>query len=400
MVKIAMLGSGFIARFYADSLQGYRSGDKITSVYSRTEKSAVQFAHDYKVAHWTTDMEEAIAHADVDIVCISLPNNLHEAAVMLCCKHKKAVMATKPLGRNAVEAKRMLEAVETAGIFNGYLEDLVYTPKFLKAQESVKNGALGRILWAKSRETHPGPHSEWFWDLEQAGGGCILDLGCHCVEIARSYIGKDIKPIEVMCWADTQVKPIDAEDHAIGLVKYENGAIGQFEVSWTFRGGLDLRDEVMGSEGTIWINNFLRTGFEMFTTGKGADYVAEKAETNTGWLFPVGDELNELGYNHMFMDMFNALEAGKEPKETFYDGYVVNAVLDAAYRSAKSKLWEPVVLDVWRGKEGIGKDNHLNEYDSEHYFVKEETTHYGAKKLILKNKASGKIIEKLIDAAG
>src|SRR5438093_1576135 len=108
----------------------------------------------------------------------------------------------------------------------------------------------------------------------------------------------------------------------------------QFEVSWTFRGGLDLRDEVMGSEGTIWINSFLRTGFEMFTSGKGANYVAEKAESNTGWLFPVGDELNELGYNHMFMDMFNAMEADKDPKETFYDGYVVNCILDAAYRSA------------------------------------------------------------------
>ena len=92
---------------------------------------------------------------------------------MLCCKHKKAVITTKPLGRNADEAKRMLEAVEKAGIFNGYLEDLVYTPKFIKANESVKNGALGRILWAKSRETHPGPHSDWFWDIEQAGGGCI-----------------------------------------------------------------------------------------------------------------------------------------------------------------------------------------------------------------------------------
>jgi predicted dehydrogenase len=306
-------------------------------------------------------------------------------------------MTTKPLGRNAAEARRMLDAVEQAGIFNGYLEDLVYTPKFLKAHESVRNGALGRILWAKSRETHPGPHSDWFWDLEQAGGGCILDLGCHCVEITRSYIGKDIRPVEVMCWADTQVKPIDAEDHAIGLVKYENGAIGQFEVSWTFRGGLDLRDEVMGSEGTIWINSFLRTGFDMFTTGKGANYVAEKAESNTGWLFPVGDELNELGYNHMFMDMFNAFEKGEQPKETFYDGYVVNAVLDAAYRSAKTKLWEPVQLDVWRGREGVGKDSHLTEYDEGHYFVKEEVTHYGAKKLILKEKQSGKFIEKIVD---
>ncbi len=395
-MKIAMLGSGFIGRFYADSLQGYRSKDKIVTIYSRKEESAKRFAKDYNVAFSTSMMEEAINRPEVEVVCISLPNNLHEEAVMLCCQHKKAVVTTKPLGRNGAEAKRMLEAVEKAGIFNGYLEDLVYTPKFIKAHESVKNGALGRILWAKSRETHPGPHSDWFWDIEQAGGGAILDLGCHCVEIARSYIGKDIKPMEVMCWADTQVKPIDAEDHAIGLVRYENGSIGQFEVSWTFRGGMDLRDEVMGTEGTIWINNFLRTGFEMFTTGKGADYVAEKAESNTGWLFPVGDELNELGYNHMFMDMFNAMESGKQPKETFYDGYVVNSVLDAAYKSAKTKLWEPVKLDVWRGRVGVSKDSHLQEYDPDHYLVKEEVTHYGAKKVILKNKKTGKISEQVL----
>ena len=391
-----MLGSGFIGRFYAESLLGQRSRDNIFSIYARREESAKKFAADYHCEHWTTNMEEAIAHPSVDVVCIALPNNLHEAAVLLCCKHKKAVISTKPLGRNAEEAKRMLLAVEEAGIFNGYLEDLVYTPKFLKANESVQNGALGRILWAKSRETHPGPHSEWFWDIEQAGGGCMLDLGCHCIEIARNFIGKDIKPIEVMCWADTQVKPIDAEDHAIGLVKYENGAIGQFEVSWTFRGGMDLRDEVMGTEGTIWLNSFLRTGFEMFTTGKGADYVAEKAESNTGWLFPVGDEVNDLGYNHMFTDMFNSMEKGIDPKETFYDGYVVNSVLDAAYRSAKTKMWEPVKLDIWRGKTGVNKDSHLIEYDAEHYLIKEETTHFGAKKVILKNKATGKISEKTI----
>lgn len=395
-MRISMLGSGFIGRFYADSIQGLRSRDKIVSIYSRREESAKKFADDYQCAHWTTEMEASIAHSDVDVVCIALPNNLHELAVLQCCKHKKAVITTKPLGRNATEAKRMLEAVETAGIFHGYLEDLVYTPKFIKAHESVKNGALGRILWAKSRETHPGPHSDWFWDLEQAGGGCLLDLGCHCVEITRSYIGKDIKPIEAMCWADTQVKPIDAEDHAIALIKYENGAIAQFEVSWTFRGGLDLRDEVMGTEGTIWINSFLRTGFEMFTTGKGGDYIAEKAESNTGWLFPVGDELNELGYNHMFTEMFDCIEKGTTPRETFYDGYVVNSVLDACYKSAKTKQWEPIVLDDWRGRTGVGKDSHLIPYDDEHYLVKEEMTHYGAKKVILKNKTTGKIIERTL----
>ena len=85
-----------------------------------------------------------------------------------------------------------------------------------------------------------------------------------------------------------------------------------------------------------------------------------------------------------------------QPKETFYDGYVVNAILDAAYKSAKTKLWEPVKLDIWRGQTGVTKHSHLVEYDKDHYLVKEEMTHYGAKKLIIKNKKSGVISERVL----
>ena len=129
---------------------------------------------------------------------------------------------------------------------------MVYAPKTLKAVAAVQAGQIGDVLWARSRETHPGPHSAWFWDAAQAGGGPIVDLGCHCIEIIRSYMGKENRPIEVMCWTDTLIHPIEAEDNAIALIRFESGAIGQFEVSWTFRGGMDVRDEVAGSEGTIW----------------------------------------------------------------------------------------------------------------------------------------------------
>ncbi|WP_209332599.1 Gfo/Idh/MocA family protein [Lunatimonas salinarum] len=390
-MKIAMLGSGFIARFYADSLHAQRRKDHIHLVYSPTEANAERFAADYGLAHFTSDMRTAIDHPDTEVVLIALPNHRHLEAVLACAAAKKPVLCTKPLGRNAQEAKEMLAAVERAGVFGGYLEDLCYTPKFLKALKSVQEGSLGRILWTKSREAHPGPHSDWFWDKEKSGGGAIIDLGCHCVEIGRNFIGKDIKPIEVMCWADTQVHPIDAEDHAIGLVRYANGAIGQFEVSWTFRGGMDLRDEVMGTEGTVWLNSFLRTGFEMFTTGKAGGYVAEKAESDAGWLFPVGDEAHELGYPHMFTDMFDSLENGSEPLETFYDGYVVNAILDAALLSAKSKKWEPVLLDIWRGKEGDVQTSGFIEYDENHYLIKREILPNGDHKLILKHKSTGKV---------
>jgi len=393
-MNIAMLGSGFIARFYAESLHAQRRTDRIITVYSRNPENAKRFAEDYQLPNYTDVMEEAVHHAEVDVVLISLPNHLHEMAVAACAKAKKHVICTKPLGRTAAEAKRMLDMVEGAGIFGGYLEDLCYTPKFLKSLESIQQGSIGRILWAKSRETHPGPHSDWFWDKEKSGGGAIIDLGCHCVEISRNFIGKNIKPLEVMCWAATQVHPIDAEDHAIGLVKYANGAIGQFEVSWAFRGGMDLRDEVMGTEGTIWINSFLRTGFEMFTTGKGEGYVAEKAEVNTGWLFPVGDESHELGYSHMFTDMFSAIEENRDPLETFYDGYVVNAILDAAYKSAATKLWEPVILEDWRGNEPETSQKEFTSYDEEYYLIKEEVLPNGDTKLILKHKASGEVVQR------
>lgn len=401
MRKITMLGSGLIGMFYTRTLHGARSRDRVSVVYSRTADRAREFAAQWNIPRWTSDLQAAIHDPDTDTVVIGLPNHLHEEAVAMAARAGKAVLCTKPLGRTGAEALRMLEAVEKAGVFHGYLEDLVYTPKTLKAAESVRAGAIGKVLWARSRETHPGPHSDWFWDKAQSGGGAIIDLGCHCIEIARNFIGKDIRPMEAMCWADTQVHPIEAEDHAVGLVRYENGAVGQFEVSWTFRGGMDLRDEVSGTEGTIWLNHWLRTGFEMFTAAGQSSYVAEKAEGDRGWLFPVGDEAGSLGYVEMFADMLNAADRSGgdggacSPMETFYDGYVVNAIMDAAYASVVSKRWEPVVLQAWRGRTGVSNVASLRDYDDAYTLLKEEKLPDGRVKLILRNKASGKVEQRV-----
>ena len=398
MQRVAVLGTGLIAEFYAAALVGRRGRDRIQVAYSRTEEHARRFAEKWDVPHHTTSLRDAVQHADADVVVVGLPNHLHEEAVLAAAQAGKAVLCTKPLGRTADEALRMLQAVEAAGVFHGYLEDLVYTPKTLKALGSVREGAIGNVLWVRSRETHSGPHSDWFWDRELSGGGALIDMGCHCVEIARNFIGKDIRPLEVVCWADTQVHPIETEDHAIGMVRYENGAIGQFEVSWAFRGGMDLRDEVAGTEGTIWLNHWLRTGMEMYSAGGKSGYVAEKAESSTGWLFPVGDEPSALGYVDMFADVLDSLEDGGSPMETFYDGYVVNAILDAAYKSADSKRWESIQLPIWRGREGVENVAVKRDYDTDHVLIKEERMPDGTTKVILKNKETGQVVQRSVDA--
>ena len=393
--KIAILGTGFISDFYTSTLHSQRSLDRVHTVYSRSIKKGNIFKEKWGIENCTDDMNSAINNTEVDTILIGLPNHLHTDAVLAAAEAGKSVLCTKPLGRTAQEAIEMLQAVEKHGVFNGYLEDLVYPPKTLKAIKSVNDGAIGKVMWARSRETHPGPHSDWFWDNTLAGGGAIIDMGCHCVEIIRNFIGKNIRPHEVMCWADTLVHPVEGEDHGIGLVRFENGAMGQFEVSWAFRGGMDLRDEISGTEGTIWLNHWLRTGFEMFTSGSKGGYVAEKAEGDSGWLFPVGDEAAELGYTDMFNNMFNSMDNNEEPMETFYDGYIVNTIIDACYKSAKTKQWEPVDISIWRGDKNVPHIRNVKEVDGQ-ILIKSEVMPDGTTKQILKDPNTGKVSEKII----
>ena len=166
MANIAMLGTGLIGMFYTMSLQAKRGRDKIVVVCGHNPEKTQAFATKWGIPSWTTDYRDAIQRPDVDIVVVGLPNNLHKEVVVLAAQAGKAIFCTKPLGRNAAEAKEMLDAVEKAGVFHGYLEDLVYTPKTLKSVQSVKNGSIGKVLWTRSRETHPGPHSDWFWKKE------------------------------------------------------------------------------------------------------------------------------------------------------------------------------------------------------------------------------------------
>jgi hypothetical protein len=100
----------------------------------------------------------------------------------------------------------------------------------------------------------------------------------------------------------------------------------------------------------------------------------------------------------MFADMFDALERGTEPMETFYDGYVVNAIIDACYRSAKSGAWEAVLIEHWRGGPVDRIARSRREHDGR-TVIKEETMPDGRRKLIVRDEASGEFADVVADAA-
>jgi predicted dehydrogenase len=344
MVKMGLLGSGFVADFYMDGLRDV-PGAEVVANYSRSEERAKEFGRRHGIKRNFTSIEELCAESDVDMVVVGLPNHLHLRAVRVAAGAQKAIVCTKPLARNGAEAAEMVNLVRTAGVMHGYAETEVFSPDVMRARDMIEKGAIGELLTVRAREAHSGPHAPHFWDAETAGGGALLDMGCHTVEAARYFFGKEHKIKDVFAWGATLVHTdkTKGEDNAVLLLRLEDGRTSLTEASWTAKGGMELRNEVYGTKGRI-ITDTSSSRVRAFIE-ESAGYLMEKADAETGWVFPIPDEARVYGYQEEMRHFVECYAGGKPPREDFVDGYIVNCVLDAAYKSMKSGHWEPVQID-------------------------------------------------------
>ncbi len=338
-VRIAMLGSGFVAEFYMQGLENV-NGQEVVANFSVERKRVRAFAERWRIPEPVTDLGKLIERDDIDLYIIALPNEAHMPVSVLLSQMKRNQVCTKPLARDKDEALKMLKAAKKSGRLHGYAETEVFAPCVVKAKETVDSGAIGRVLWVRSRESHSGPHMPHFWDIEKTGGGALNDLGCHCIEAARYFYGKLDKVVEVMAWGDTLVHRdrTKGEDNALLVLRFSSGGIAHCELSWTTRGGLDLRNEIHGSEGSIFTDVTRGTPIASFTS-KSAGYVVEKADIDFGWTRPLPEEAFAYGYQAEMKHFVECVRDGVMPRETYEDGYAVNCILDAGYQSMRSKKW-------------------------------------------------------------
>ncbi len=344
MVKLGLLGSGFVAGFYMDGLRDVR-GAEVVANYSRSRDRADEFGRRHAIPRQYTSMEELCADEEVELVVIGLPNHLHLDAVRIAAGSRKAIVCTKPLARTGAEAAEMVRLVRAAGVMHGYAETEVFSPDVMRARAMIESGAIGRVISIRAREAHSGPHAAHFWDAETAGGGALLDMGCHTIEAARYLFGKQHRIRDVLAYGVTltHADRTTGEDNAVLIVRLEDGRFSLTEASWSARGGMELRNEVYGERGRI-VTDTSATRVRAFVE-ESAGYLMEKADAETGWVFPIPDEARVYGYHEEMRHFVECCAAGAGPREDFVDGYVVNRVLDAAYASMRSDRWEPVQLD-------------------------------------------------------
>jgi len=340
-VGIGMLGTGFIAEFHTQGLR-YVPAAHLVSAYGRDHDRREAFARRYGYARSADSIDAVCADPAVDLVIVSLPNQLHVEAVRTAARHGKAVACTKPLGRTGDEAAEMVRLATESGIWNGYLENVVFSAELMRMRDMVEAGAIGTPVTFRAREAHSGPHAAHFWDADTAGGGALLDMASHGIEATRYLFGKELRVRDAFAWGDTLVHRgrTTAEDNAVMLLRFEDGRAATIDVSWSSKGGLESRFELSGTGGRV-VSDMASTPIRAFIE-QPAGYLAEKADADTGWVFPVPNETYVHGHDEMMGHMVDTFRAGTAPRETFHDGLAVNAVLDAAYRSMRSGRWEPI----------------------------------------------------------
>lgn len=342
MIGVGILGSGFISDAYADALRDVRTAE-LVACFSRDAERAAGFA-----GRWGPgvtaygDMDALCADPRVQLVVIALPNEIHLEATRVVARHGKGVVCTKPLARTEAEAAEMLRLVVEAGIWHGYAESSVFSPNVAKAHDMVAAGGIGDVLTMRAREAHSGPHAPHFWDAETAGGGALLDMGCHTVESARHFFGKSNPVTEVLAWGATMVHgdKTTGEDTAVALLKFSAGQLAIIESAWIEKGGMQLRHEFVGTAGRIVTDSSVGPVWGYVENPVG--YMVEKADNETGWVYPVPEETRAYGFSQQMRHFCEHFAAGTAPLETFEDGVIVNRIIDACYRSMRTHGWEAV----------------------------------------------------------
>jgi predicted dehydrogenase len=255
------------------------------------------------------------------------------------------------------EGEEMIAAAKQHGVLLMYGEELLFTPKYLKAKEMADAGAFGKIYLVKQSEKHFGPHSEWFWDVNRSGGGAFMDLGCHGIAFCYWFLGRSaIQSIYCQMGTYVHADKTQAEDDSLCILEFANGATALIENSWARRGGMDDRIEVYGEAGVTYANLHMGNALPTYSEN-GYGYAAEKVPTTKGWTYPVFEELWNYGTPQELTHFARCARGREIPTVTGEDGLVVLHALHAGYASAGEgrrialPFQAPAVtkpIDLWR----------------------------------------------------
>ena len=333
-VKIGIVGSRFQADCIAASVRAMPEDAEVAAVASPTAGNADAFARRHGIPKSYSDYGELLRDPGVEVVSITAPNRLHARITIDAARAGKHVICEKPLCITLEEADAMIDACAKAGVLLLYAEELFFAPKYVKAKQMADEGAFGRVHLVKQSEKHSGPHSDWFWDIEQSGGGALMDLGCHGIAFCWWFLGKPrIRSVYAQLSTQVHGQRTLGDDEALTIIEFATGAVGVVENSWNRPGGMDDSIEVFGAKGQTYADMLMGNALPTYSE-VGFGYAVEKAASTKGWTYPVFEEHWNYGFPQEMRHFARCVRGKETPISDGETGRVVQEVLYAAYASA------------------------------------------------------------------
>ncbi len=237
-INLGIIGLGFIGKVHLRNCLSLKSANVVA--VADVSKKALKYARELGVKRLFTDYHGLLKQPDVDAVVISLPTYLHAPCAISAAEEGKHIFLEKPLARNLREGRDILSVVRRYNVrlMVGY--PLRFMPGFVNLKRRVESGELGDIQTAyavnigagpffhRTESTTPRPVPEWWLNKELTGGGALMDLGSHMINLTRWYFGEviDIKALLGYRFS------LNVEDHAICFIKFESGTSAIINVGW------------------------------------------------------------------------------------------------------------------------------------------------------------------------
>jgi len=368
---VAIIGYGGVARVHGMAYRaipfhyGLPAGlVKIVGVADSESKSAEAAAKELGCGFWTTNYRELLARADVDVVDICVPNHLHEEIILAAAAAGKHVYCEKPLANSVAQGKRIVDAVEKAGVKNQLNFNFRYYPAITRARQMISEGFLGQIFSYRGcyyRSSYINPNKPLSWRLNKsiAGGGALFDLGSHILDLIYYLMG-DFASVQAT--VDTLIKerpialgskekaPVDVDDIVLMQARMADNTLGSIEISRMGTGATnDMKFEVFGQNGAIrfstaepsWLEVFDVRDSEQPTGGMSGFRKVQAVSRFEGHKAP--DWSMAPGFTTTFVEsqyrFLQAVSDDLQPLPDFRDALHIQQVMQAALLSSDEKRW-------------------------------------------------------------
>ncbi|MDQ1713110.1 MAG: hypothetical protein QOE45_2560 [Frankiaceae bacterium] len=240
-VRVGVVGLGWAGRTHL-AAHAAVPGAVPVALACAEEPLLREVGAEYGITGLHTDWQDLVARDDVDAISIAAPNHLHLPIALAALRGGKHVLCEKPLARNAIEAAAMAAQARASERVLMTCFDKRHRGDVQALREQVEAGALGRVYYAKAhwmRRRRVPPGGSWFTRRELAGGGPLIDLGVHVLDLALVLLGEpEVRSVSAATFREVAAvgDDFDVEDLATAMVRLDGGAVLHLETSWAAHG--------------------------------------------------------------------------------------------------------------------------------------------------------------------